>query len=55
MKQKMLSYEPKTMCPYLGILAKFDCNWPINSLNINTLERDQLNMKGKPKLYVLSM
>ena len=34
----LVSYEPKTICPYLGISIKFDLFWPINWSNINIFE-----------------
>ena len=37
----------------MGLRTKFDSNRPINSLNIFTLKRDQLNMKGQPELHIL--
>ena len=48
-----LSYEPKTICPYLDIRTKFDWFWPINWSNINIFKWNQLYIKGKPKLHIL--
>ena len=38
--KKWLSYEPKTICPYLGTRTKFDRFWIINWSNINISEWD---------------
>ena len=35
------------------IFTKSDCNQPINWLNINIFQNDQLNIKSKLKVYIL--
>ena len=57
--KKWLSYEPKTICPYLGIRPdlgirpEFGQFWPINWSNVNIFEWNLLYMKGKLKLHIL--
>ena len=37
----------------MGIRTKYYRFWPINWANINICRRNQLYMKGKPKLHLL--
>ena len=42
LNKKWLSYEPKTICLYLGIRTKFVSYRPINWSNIKIFERDHM-------------
>ena len=52
LEKKWLSYEPKTIYPYLGINTRFDSKRPIIRQLSIFLNETKVIMKSKPKLHV---